>query len=184
MPLSAPSPREDSHHRRIDCRGYLRADGLWDVEGHLVDIKSADIETRHRGRVEAGTPIHEMWIRLTIDEDMTVQEVEAVIDTGPFPLCPGAAPNFKALEGLQIGAGWNRSVRERVGATHGCTHLTELLAQLATTAYQTLFSRHQGREAGNGGARRARPRHLDTCYALASHREVVRELWPEFYTGG
>ena len=40
MPLPDPVPREPLHTRRVECRGYRRADGLWDIEGHLVDTKA------------------------------------------------------------------------------------------------------------------------------------------------
>ena len=40
MPLSAPAPRHFMHNRAIECRGYQREDGLWDIEGHLVDTKT------------------------------------------------------------------------------------------------------------------------------------------------
>ena len=40
MPLSTSAPRQLMHNRAIECRGYQREDGLWDIEGHLVDTKT------------------------------------------------------------------------------------------------------------------------------------------------
>ena len=57
MPLSPPAPREVLHDRRIECAGYHREDGLWDIEGHIVDTKPFDFETSFRGAVTAGTPV-------------------------------------------------------------------------------------------------------------------------------
>jgi hypothetical protein len=31
MPLSDPAPRQLAHTRAIECKGYERADGLWDI---------------------------------------------------------------------------------------------------------------------------------------------------------
>jgi hypothetical protein len=31
MPLTPAASRTPIHHRRIDCRGYRREDGLWDT---------------------------------------------------------------------------------------------------------------------------------------------------------
>ena len=45
MPLSPPAPREPIHTRAIDLRGYRREDGLWDIEGHLTDVKCYDFES-------------------------------------------------------------------------------------------------------------------------------------------
>ena len=38
------------HTRTVECRGYLRDDGLWDIEGHMTDTKPFDIPNEDRGR--------------------------------------------------------------------------------------------------------------------------------------
>ena len=43
MPLSAPAARERLHTRQIECHGYRRADGLFDIEGHSTDTKTSPI---------------------------------------------------------------------------------------------------------------------------------------------
>ena len=54
MPLSPSAPRQLMHNRAIECRGYEREDGLWDIEGHLVDTKTyADVRARYRPRAPA-----------------------------------------------------------------------------------------------------------------------------------
>ena len=195
MPLSEPAPRKHLHLRRVECRGYLRDDGLWDIEGRLVDTKTYSFPNRHRGEIEAGEPVHEMWLRLTIDDAMQIQEVEAVTDHGPYGMCPAITANFKRLEGLTIGPGFRRAVRERVGGMQGCTHLVELVGPIATTAFQTMTARRHADEsharaqgekelaARTTQGEPGRPRFLDTCHALASTSPVVKEQWPEFYTG-
>jgi hypothetical protein len=70
MTFSSTAPRELMHHRKIECFGYRREDGLWDIEGHLVDTKTHDIPNLDRGGVKAGEPLHEMWLRLTLDIDL------------------------------------------------------------------------------------------------------------------
>jgi hypothetical protein len=181
MPLSPPSPREPMHRREIECRGYRRVDGLWDIEAHLVDTKSHAFENHHRGRVEAGTPVHEMWLRVTVDDDLLIHDAEAASDHFPFRPCPEVTPRFAALKGLRIAPGWRRQLREHVGGVRGCTHLVELLGPLATTAYQTIFARREKRAAAEGPRRK--PAILDSCHALRSDGEVVKRAWPEFYTG-
>ena len=52
MPLPPAAPRKNMHTRDIQCCGYERADGLWDIEGHLVDTKS--FPARHRPRAPGG----------------------------------------------------------------------------------------------------------------------------------
>ena len=180
MPLPPESPREPIHQRRVECRGYRRADGLWDVEGHLVDVKSYAFENAHRGRLEPGMPIHEMWIRITIDDELLIHDAVAATDASPYRICPEVAPNFARLKGLRIGAGFRRAVAERVGGTAGCTHIVELLGPLATTAIQTIMP-IKSRAQPNDPTRR--PRLIDSCYALRADGEVAKRQWPQFYTG-
>ena len=151
----------------------------------MVDAKTYSFPNRHRGEVAAGEPVHEMWLRLTIDDSMRIHEVEAATDHGPFDMCPAITGSFKRLEGLTIGPGFRRAVRARVGGTQGCTHLVELVGPIATTAFQTMTARRHSSESGaRADEEPDRPRFLDTCHALASDSPVIREHWPEFYTGG
>lgn len=187
MPLSPAPLRQHIHTRQLECRGYRRTDGLWDIEGHLVDIKTYGFDSDYRGRVEAGDPVHEMWIRLTVDDDLIVRAVEAVTDKSPFPVCPAITPNFARLEGLSIRPGFLSKVRERLGGIEGCTHLVELMGPIATTAYQTIYPYRRRLSHAEGDAPpqppKERPRLIGTCHAFRSDGEIVKRLWPDYYTG-
>ena len=182
MGLPQPATREKKHHRKIDCEGFLRSDGLWDIDVHMVDTRTYDCaydELHRGGLIEAGNPVHDMWLRFTIDLDFLVHDVQAASDQTPFPVCPRAAGTMRELIGLRIGSGWMKQVRERVGTDKSCTHLMDLLGQLTATAYQTLHASIEEREAKRPS--REKPPILDTCIALSSSGEVVRKRWPEFY---
>ncbi len=181
MPLSPPAEREPLHRRAIECRGYRRKDGLWDIEGHIVDTKSYSFPNRDRGEILAGEALHEMWIRLTIDDSMVVHEVEAVTDAGPYRVCPDITPAFQVLKGLRIAPGWTKAVRQRLGGAKGCTHLVELLGPVATVAFQTQVGLRM--KALNALPEDRRPGVIDSCHAYRSDGEVVRRRWPRFYTG-
>ncbi|MFQ5955759.1 MAG: DUF2889 domain-containing protein, partial [Kiloniellales bacterium] len=77
MPLSPAAAREPMHTRQIECRGYRRQDGLWDIEGHLTDEKSYAFHNQWRGEIASGEPVHDMWLRLTVDDDLLIHEAEA-----------------------------------------------------------------------------------------------------------
>ncbi|MDE2580209.1 MAG: DUF2889 domain-containing protein [Rhodospirillales bacterium] len=200
MPLSPPAPREALHTRTIVINGYRRDDGLYDIEAQLTDTKTYSFPNENRGTIEAGEPLHGMWMRLTVDEDMRIVAAEAATDYAPYGICPQAAPNFARLEGLVIGKGFLRAVNQAVGGTVGCTHLRELLQQMATTAYQTIKPARAHREiaraaagdkAASGESLDARisqhfggaPKILNTCLAYSSDGPVVRQRWPHLYTG-
>jgi hypothetical protein len=122
-----------------------------------------------------------MWIRLTVDVDLVVHEVEARTDHGPYALCPDIVDNFQVLKGVTIKAGWTQKTRELLGGTRGCTHLVELLGPIATTAFQTIYPVRARMET------HAPPSHkpglINTCHAYADNGPIVKERWPQYYTG-
>ena len=87
MPLSEPAARERLHTRAIEINGYRRADGQYDVEAHLTDRKSFGQSNYDRGYIAPEEPIHDMWLRLTVDERMFIRGVEAVSDRTPYVMC-------------------------------------------------------------------------------------------------
>lgn len=182
MPLSSPVSRKLRHTRAIECRGYEREDGLWDIEAHLVDTKSHVHSRRHGGRPrQPGEPVHDMWLRLTIDLDMKVRDAEAFTATGPYAHCGDIAPNFKVLIGATIGPGWRRKTLELLGGIKGCTHLVELLGPIGTTAFQATGRAREARNAGKKSV--ARPYQLNACHVYKDDSDAVRERWPQFYAG-
>lgn len=174
MPLSQPEPRELVHRRAIEILGYRRADGLFDIEAQLVDTKTFSFVTPDRGEMTPGTPLHQMLARMTVDEEMLIHRFEAATEFAPYPVCPAAAPNFAALAGLTIGRGFMKAVQERVGGALGCTHIRELLGQMATVAFQTMF-----RQRRNGDAVRASM--VNSCLAYEDGGVQARRTWPERY---
>ena len=187
MPLSPPADRELLHTRAIELHGYRRADGLYDIEARLVDTKTYAFSNQDRGEITPGTPLHGMLARMTVTEDMEITAFEAVTEYGPYAICPSAAPNFARLAGLRIGRGFIKAANERVGGVHGCTHLRELLGQMGTVAFQTLYSvrvRKPGApNAPNATETAGKPAMLGTCLAYAPDSPVVQRQWPAFYTG-
>ncbi len=184
MPLSAPVPRSKRHRRTLEMEGYQREDGLWDIEGHIRDVKGYDFDSAWRGQVTAGTPVHDMWIRLTVDNTLTIHEVEACLDSGPHRVCPDVVPNFQVLKGVRIAPGWYNNVKRLLGGAKGCVHMVEMLGPMGTVAYQTLGpSRVMEAQDTADGRNRKKPVRIDSCYAHASDGPIVKERWPEFYTG-
>jgi hypothetical protein len=168
------------HTRNLTLRGYFRDDGLFDIEGHLTDTKTYKLDMDERGELPPGQPLHEMWMRMTVNEDFLIEACEAVTEHGPFLICPQGAVNFAALAGLSIKPGFLRAAAERIGGIKGCTHLREMLQQMGTVAFQTLYAVRAKRPPS---APDKRPDLLNSCSAYASDGDVVRRRWPQFYTG-
>jgi hypothetical protein len=122
MPLPPAAARKAVHTRSIDCRGYEREDGLWDIEGRLVDTKAFNWRRREgMADLPAGEPVHEMWIRLTIDLDMVIHDVVAATDASPYRACGDITPNFSALKGRAIRRGWTKELQTVIGGPNGCS---------------------------------------------------------------
>lgn len=183
MPLSAPAARQLLHKRVVQCWGYQREDGLWDIEGRMVDTKTYAFPNEDRGgQIQPGEPLHDMWIRLTVDPQFRIHDIEACTDDSPFSLCPNISSRYRLLIGERIGPGWSVKLRELFAGLNGCTHMTELLGPVATTMFQTVYGKRYDEDEAKAAEDRAPPPVLNTCHALASDSPVVKTRWPQAYT--
>ena len=109
MPLPPTVEREELHQRTISMKVFRRKDGLYDVEAHLVDTKPFAFERVNRpDLLPAGQPLHDLWVRLVLDDQQTLLAVEAASDTTPFAICPQAGASLSVLVGARIGKGWSK----------------------------------------------------------------------------
>jgi len=180
VPLTDPEARSPIHSREIRCEGFRRDDGLFDIDGRIVDSKAYSFENRFRGTVESGDPVHDMWLRITLNDRLEIVAAEAVTDKHPYPGCGDITPDYRALVGLRIGPGWSREVRRSFGGVRGCTHITKLLDNMAVAALQTIMPLLKTEPADAG----RRPPQLDGCHVLRSDGAVVREYYPRWYRDG
>jgi hypothetical protein len=174
--LAPTIEREPLHTRSIELRGYKRSDGLYDIEGHLVDTKPFDFKLA-AGLRPAGEPIHDMWLRITVDRQLVIVDAAASTDAMPYEGdCDQIAPAYKKLVGLAIRPGYNQKVKELLGGVRGCTHITELAGALATAAFQSMAGQRL-RPADQ------KPFQLDKCHALESTAPAVAKYYPKWYRG-
>lgn len=197
MPLPpSPHPRRRLHTRRIVYEGWLRDDGLIDIEARLVDAKDHDFKLQS-GLRPAGEPVHDMWVRLTMSRDFEVRELFACTDAMPYPgACGTIAPRYADLVGCNLMHGFRKELYDQRGGVRGCSHITELLAFLPTAALQTMAglvavenhspSAAASQRPGTGpGAQEpsSKPFQLDRCHALEHTTETVRRYYPKWYRG-
>ena len=184
MALPPASPRKLSHTRTVVYRGYDREDGLWDIEAELTDVKPYTFQVPNEAPFPADEPIHHLSIRLTIDDQMLIHAVVTSMDTIPHPECSQVPPNMQSLVGARLGQGWRRTIHEKIGGTAGCTHLREMLFNMATAAFQTLPSGQWHRRERQGQAQptpTAPPFHLGQCMTWALDSPTVARAYPMFF---
>jgi hypothetical protein len=191
MPLSPPVSRQLRHRRAIRAEAFERDDGLWDLEACLTDHKPRDVALAPGVRPK-GLPIHELWLRITIDRKLTIVDAEASSEWVPYPgHCEVANPAYRALIGLNLLKDFRRQARRLLAGTAGCTHLTELCSILPTAAIQAFAgdvwsTRDSATDTAEGdtahaGAHREPPFQLDRCHALRFDGEAVRRFYPRWY---
>jgi len=175
MPLPDSPARREIHQRTIEMRAFARDDGLYDVEGRLLDSKPFDFvrPSAPDRAVPAGEALHDLWVRLTLDSDYVVRNIVASSDTTPWAICKEAESTLKTLIGQRVAQGWSSVVKEKLRGAASCTHLMEMLIPLATAAHQALR-----------GMRRSVPdlsQQIDACYAFGRDRVVVQRLWSQLH---
>jgi hypothetical protein len=163
---SAAPTRRLAHTRQIVCTGYVRSDGLFDIEGRMIDTRADHADLLFK-QVPAGEAVHAMCVIVTIDDKRVIRRIEARTDSAPTPYCAEINQAYARLEGVMIGGGFMKEVKARLGGAAGCTHLTELLGPIATTAIQTLMGVGKTRDVSSM---------LDSCHAWRADGEVVRFL--------
>lgn len=175
-PTSAPVTRTRMHTREIRIEGFQRSDGLWDIEGRLSDVKDHDFRNVV-GEMPAGQPIHDMWLRITVDEHLAIHGVEAGMDAVPYRgHCERVAPDYGKLAGLTIGAGFRKAATGALGGLKGCTHVTDLLWMVATAAIQTLAPHRLARWDPA-----QKPFQLDGCHAWDTSGPLVKRYYPRWF---
>lgn len=165
------------HTRSIRAEAYLREDQRWDLVASIQDLKQKDFPIES-GNQPGGTPYHDMQLTVTIDMAMQIVDVQAVTRVAPhMGACDTFPEVYRRLIGLNLLHGFRAAVRERVGGTEGCTHLTELTSVLPTVAIQAFAGerRRLGREDGS------KPPQLDRCRALRTDGPIVAQLFPRWY---
>jgi hypothetical protein len=88
------------------------------------------------------------------------------------------------LIGCTMGPGWRKVIAQHVGGTEGCTHLREMLFNMATAAYQTLPSGQWRRRELAGQPHpevTQAPYYLGQCHSWAYDSPTVQRAYPMFF---
>ena len=143
MPLPPPDcAREASHQRSIIINAYARADGLWDIEGHLTHAWTLAGAHVPAACCHRDNRCIWMWLRLTVDSiGATIVAVQADTDAGPYDkACRRLiTPDYGQLVGVRVARGYRDAIRRLFGRTAGCTHMNELAGGMGSAALQAMW---------------------------------------------
>ena len=178
LPPAAPQ-RQLKHRRQIDVQVFARGDGLWEVDATLCDTKTR-VAQMAEGPRPAGTPIHDMLLRLVVNEKLDI--LQAGSDTRWMPysgICNEHGDAYVKLVGLNLLQDFRKRLRERVGGVLACTHITELAQVLPTAVVQAFAGEVIDTRGTAEGAQQ--PFQIDRCHALRSSGEAVRIHYPRWH---
>lgn len=177
LPAAAPQ-RQLKHRRQIDVQVFARGDGFWEVDATLHDVKTLAVPLAGVMR-PAGTPIHEMLLRLVINERLDILQAGTQTRWMPYVgICDEHGDAYSQLVGLNLVRGFRQAMLERLGGLRACTHLTELAHVLPTAVLQA-FAGDVIDTQDDGGHQR--PFQIDRCHALRSDGDAVRMHYPRWY---
>lgn len=96
------------------------------------------------------------------------------MDAHPLGECPLALPAMQRMVGCSMARGWRKAIEANLGHIEGCTHMRELLFNMATAAFQSVnqaFARPQSDQP---------PRHLGQCRGWDFNGKGVATIYPQF----
>lgn len=175
MPLSQPTiTRTPQHIRQVNYRSFEREDGLWDIEGELLDTKAIDLPRPNgEGIRKAGDPIHHMLIRVTVNTQLVVQAIEACMQAHPVQGCPAALDAMQRMVGCSMARGWRKAIETNLAGITGCTHMRELLNNMATATFQSIVSAFSTTPDQP-------PAYLGRCTGWSFNGPAVMQYYPQF----
>jgi hypothetical protein len=94
----------------------------------LTSIRAGDTE-------EAGDPVHDLRVRLTVDDDRIIRDVAVDMGSMPFRSCYEVKESLLPLVGERVGRGW-RQVLKKIPRNATCAHVHEVLVPMATVVHR------------------------------------------------
>ena len=166
--------KELVHDREISIRTFNLGDHYILVEGSLIDHRD---RPRHNKVSKESELVHHMVIRLRVKgPEMLIEQAEAAMPHHPREECPVVLPWIQNLEGLKITSGFSMKVKEIIGGTKGCAHLTSLVIVMGPSAVQGYWAAY-GVERGKESLREQAVRNaVNTCYIWREDGTFVKGL--------
>lgn len=170
------------HLRRIEMQAFLRDDGLWDIEAHLLDEKPFMYIDPGRGEQKAGARVHDIRVRLTLDDTRVIRDVGVEMGSMPFGTCHEVTDSLRPLIGETVGRGW-RQILKKIPRNTTCAHVHEVLVPMATVVHQgmSLGRSPDGKVALQPDSTlEQQPFFVDDCHSWRADGPVVAHFYPQF----
>lgn len=139
---------DEVHDRSYAVRVFRKDD-------HTLVVRGAVRDRKPPGLYIEGDPrpltVHEMVVDLEVVlPAMVITSANVVMESFPYPPCPGIAGTYQQLVGVSIARGYTHKVRDLFGGPNGCSHVTALLQAMGPAVFQATWSMFHITEAAAG----------------------------------
>jgi len=143
--------KERIHSRTITVNSYEIDDSSLLVEGSLVDERF--FPSFYYSRSEFLDPgiVHDIRVEMKVTlPALEISEARARMHRIPIGECLGVESSAAKVVGLRIRPGFFRALRERLGGTAGCLHMTTLVYHMGAAAVQGMWAVLSRKREGGG----------------------------------
>ncbi len=167
--------KEKVHARDIVISTYSTEGNEIIVEGQLIDNRL--IETyHHSGENRSPDTVHHLVIRMLIDRDFHIREIEAEMPRTPHVDCRETAESLQVLKGMKIARGFTMKIKELFSNGKGCSHLSELIIAMAPAAIQGFWTAYSGNPLPKESKSSMKTFLKNTCWVWRSDGPLMKSL--------
>jgi hypothetical protein len=133
--------KERIHSRIITVHTYEIDDSSLLIEGDLVDERF--FPSFYYSRSEFLDPgiIHDIRVEMKVSlPRLEITEARSQMRKIPIQDCLGVESSAEKIVGVRIKPGFSRDLKERLGGTSGCLHMTTLVYHMGAAAVQGMWA--------------------------------------------
>jgi hypothetical protein len=143
--------KERIHSRTITVNSYEIDDSSLLVEGELVDERFFPSFYYSRNEFLDPGIVHDIRVEMTVRlPGLEISEARAAMRKIPIEECLGVESSAEKVVGLRIKPGFSRDLKERLGGTAGCLHMTTLIYHMGAAAVQGMWASLSRKREGGG----------------------------------
>lgn len=166
--------KELVQNRDLTLRSYDLGDHCILIEGFLTDHRYRPSSNKD---TEESWLVHDMIVRLKVrGPGMLIEGAEAEMPHHPKEECPVVIPWIRKIEGLSITSGFTMKVKEIIGNSKGCAHLTSLVIALGPAAVQGYWAAYGVGRKQMGLKDEVVRKIINTCYLWRQDGPMVGKL--------
>ena len=167
--------QEEVHRRDHKISTYKAENHSIIVEGTLFDQRLIDIH-HFSGTIRLAGIQHDMVIRLLVNPDLTIEDVEVEMPGHPHEECPETMESLQQIKGLKISRGFTMKIKELFSQGRGCSHLSELLIAMAPAAVQGFWTAFSSDSQPENVDNTVKPFLTDTCWVWRKDGNAIKSL--------